>query len=205
MTTNAAGRRVPPGERAAADPRRETAERNIRAILDAAEELLEQRQAVTIAAVAKQAEVSRVTVYAHFSTWEVLLEAVVQRAVERCSAAITAADLADGPPLEALDRLLAAGWRILARNAAMAAAAATYLSSDAMRRSHQAMNHQVVELLDRGRRNGSFRTDLPASWLVTSTFALIHACADEVRAGRLSPDGAESVLTTTIRDLLTGR
>src|SRR5215469_6101910 len=60
----------------ATDPRRETAERNVQAILDAAEELLEQRQAVTIVAVAKQAGVSRVTVYAHFQTWEALLEAV---------------------------------------------------------------------------------------------------------------------------------
>lgn len=199
MTTNAAG------QRAAADPRRETAERNIHAILDAAGELLERRQAVTIAAVAKQAGVSRVTVYAHFPTWEALLEAVVQRAVERCSAAIATADLTDGPPPDALDRLLTAGWKILARNAAMAAAATTYLSSDAMRRSHQAMHHQVAELLDRGRRDGSFRTDLPADWLVTSVFALIHACADEVRAGRLGPDTAESVLATTVRDLLTGR
>jgi AcrR family transcriptional regulator len=193
------------GGRATADPRRETADRNVQAILDAAEELLERRLAVTIAAVAKQAGVSRVTVYAHFQTWEALLEAVVQRAVGRCSAAIEAADLAAGPPLDALDRLLSAGWRILARNGAMAAAAAAHLSSDAMRRSHQAMQHQVTELLERGRRDGSFRTDLPAHWLVTSVFALIHACADEVRAGRLAPDTAESVLITTIRDLLTGR
>jgi AcrR family transcriptional regulator len=199
MTTRATG------GRATTDPRRETAERNVQAILDAAEELLERRQPVTIAAVAKQAGVSRVTVYAHFDTWEALLEAVVQRAVGRCSAAIEAADLSAGPPLEALDRLLSAGWRILARNGAMAAAAATYLSSDAMRRSHHAMQQHLAELLERGRRDGSFRTDLPTSWLVTSSFALIHACADEVRAGLLEPAAAESVLITTIRDLLTGR
>lgn len=188
----------------ATDPRKETAERNVRAILDAAEQLLEQRQAVTIVAVAKQAGVSRVTVYAHFQTWEALLEAVVQRAVERCSAAIASADLTAGPPLEALDRLLAAGWQVLGRNAAMAAAAATYLSSDAMRRSHQAIQHQVADLLERGRRDGSFRTDLPANWLLASSFALIHACADEVMAGRIDPAAGESVLLTTIRDLLTG-
>lgn len=188
----------------ATDPRKETAERNVQAILDAAEELLEQRQAVTIVAVAKQAGVSRVTVYAHFQTWEALLEAVVQRAVERCTTAIASADLAAGPPLDALDRLLAVGWQVLGRNAAMAAAAATYLSSDAMRRSHQAVQQQVADLLERGRRDGSFRTDLPTNWLVTSSFALIHACADEVRAGRIDPAAGESVLLSTIRDLLTG-
>ncbi len=47
----------------------------------------------------------------------------------------------------------------------------------------------------------TFRTDLPAGWLVASCFALIHGCADEVRAGRLDPASALAVLTTTIRDL----
>jgi hypothetical protein len=40
---------------------------------------------------------------------------------------------------------------------------------------------------------------------VTCSFALIHAGADEVRAGLLDPAVAESVLITTIRALLTGR
>jgi AcrR family transcriptional regulator len=188
----------------ATDHRRATAERNVQAILDAAEQLLERRAAASIAAVATQAGVSRVTVYAHFPTWEALLEAVVARAVMRTTAAMAVAEPTKGPPLEALARLLATGWRDLARNSAIAAAAAERLSSEAMTRSHQAAHHQLAELVDRGRADGSFRTDLPADWLVTSCFALIHACADEVRAGRISPGIAERVLATTIRDLLTG-
>jgi TetR/AcrR family transcriptional repressor of mexCD-oprJ operon len=186
----------------AADSRRETAERNVQAILDATEELLDRRQPVTIAAVAKEAGVSRVTVYAHFDTWQALVEAVVRRAVDRCAAAFEAADLTAGPPLTALDRLLSAGWQVLGRSGAMAAAAAASLSSEAMRRSHHAVQHQFAELIDRGRADGSFRTDVPVTWLVSSTFALIHTCAEEVRAGRLDPDIAEPVLAKTIRDLL---
>jgi len=63
----------------AADHRRATAERNVAAILDAAGELLSQAGTASIAAVAASAGVSRVTVYAHFPTWEALLEAVVVR------------------------------------------------------------------------------------------------------------------------------
>lgn len=188
----------------ATDPRRETAERNVQAILDATEDLLDRRHPVTIAAVAKEAGVSRVTVYAHFETWEALVEAVVRRAVERCAVAIAVADLAAGSPLAALDRLLSTGWRILARNSAMAAAAAAYLSSEAMHRSHHAAQHQFAELVERGRADGSFRTDVPVTWLVSSSFALIHTCAEEVRAGRLDPGIAEATLATTIRGLLTG-
>jgi AcrR family transcriptional regulator len=47
---------------------REVAERNADAILDAAEDLVRSQGHVNISAVAVQAGVSRVTVYAHFPT-----------------------------------------------------------------------------------------------------------------------------------------
>jgi len=59
-------------------------------------------------------------------------------------------------------------------------------------------------LLERGRADGSFRTDLPAGWLVTACITLIHACSDQVRAGQIDPDDAVRVLTTSVRDLVTG-
>ena len=70
----------------ATDRRRAIADRNVHAILDAAEELLRNHAPVTIAAVASQSGVSRVTVYAHFATGEALLEAVVERAVGHAAA-----------------------------------------------------------------------------------------------------------------------
>src|SRR5262245_34184106 len=79
-----------------AEHQRAIAERNVDAILDAVEELLERGQA-TISAVAKKAGVSRVTVYAHFPTWQLLLEAAVERAVRRTMTALAAAD-PDGAP-----------------------------------------------------------------------------------------------------------
>jgi AcrR family transcriptional regulator len=187
------------------DRRRAIANRNVQAILDAAEELLGQQVPVTIAAVAAQAGVSRVTVYAHFATAEALLEAVVERAVGHAAAALAAADPGVGAPAGALARLVATGWRELGRNAAMAQAAAARLSADAMARAHQTAHEQLAELVARGRRTGAFRTDVPESWLATCCLALFHSCAEEVRAGRLDPAEAERVLTTTITDLFTGR
>lgn len=186
------------------DRRRAIADRNVQAILDAAEELLAKQAPVTIAAVAAQAGVSRVTVYAHFPTSEALLEAVVERAVGHTATALAAADPGTGPPLEALARLVTVGWRELGRHAAMAEAAAARLSPDAIGRSHQAAHQRVAELVSRGRRDGVFRADVPESWLVTCCFALFHSCADEVRAGRLDPADAERVLTTTVTSLFTG-
>lgn len=183
---------------------REVAERNVEAILDAAEDLLQTQGYANISAVAVQAGVSRVTVYAHFPTWEALLEAAVERAVRRTMAALGAVRPEEGPPVEALDRMLAATWQHLARYRAMAAAVAELLSPEAVTRTHQAAHRTVGALLQRGQADGSFRTDVPAGWLITACITLIHACAEEVRAGRIDPGDAPRVLTATVRDVFTG-
>jgi AcrR family transcriptional regulator len=187
------------------DHRRATAERNVEAILDAAERLVERRAAVSIAAVAQEAGVSRPTVYAHFAKLPDLLEAVVERAVERTTAVLATADVDDGPAPEALDRLLAVGWRELDRHSAIAAAAGEHLSGDRLRRSHERFLGMLDRLIERGRREGVFREDLPAAWLATTAFALVHAAADDVRAGRVDADAALGVLTTTLHDVFLGR
>jgi AcrR family transcriptional regulator len=188
----------------AADYQRAIAERNVEAILDAVEDLLERRAQASISAVAAQAGVSRVTVYAHFPTGEALLEAAVERAVRRTMTALEATDPASGPPVQALERMLAAAWQHLARYGAMAQAVADQLGPEAVTRTHQAAHQTVGALLERGRADGSFRTDLPAAWLVTACIALIHACAQEVRAGRIGERDAARILTATVRDLFTG-
>lgn len=128
----------------ASDHRRRIADRNVAAILDAAETLLERRAAVSIAAVAAAAGVSRVTVYAHFATWEAILEAVVERAAHRTTDALEAADPDHGPPLAALERVLVAGWRELARNRAIAQAGAEQLSPAALARAHHPIQQRLA-------------------------------------------------------------
>ena len=183
---------------------REVAERNTEAILDAAEELLRSQGHASISAVAAQAGVSRVTVYAHFPTWEALLEAAVGRAVRRTMTALESVHPEEGPPVEALDRMLAATWQHLARYQAMAAAVAELLNPEAVTRTHQAAHRTIGALLERGRADGSFRSDLPAGWLVTASIALVHACSDGVRAGQIAEQDAVRILSTSIRDLFTG-
>jgi AcrR family transcriptional regulator len=188
----------------AAGYQRAIAERNVEAILDAAEELLARRAQTSMSAVAAQAGVSRVTLYSHFPAWEAVLEAAVERAVRRTMTALQAARPDDGPPGPALERMLAAAWRHLARYGAMAQAVAEQLSPEAVTRTHEAAHRTVGAVLERGRADGSFRTDVPAAWLVTACIALIHACADEVRAGRIDERDAERILIVTVRDLFAG-
>jgi TetR/AcrR family transcriptional regulator, mexCD-oprJ operon repressor len=180
------------------------AERNVEAILDGAERLLQRHEQPTILAVANEAGVSRPTVYAHFGGRERLLEALVERAVRRAMAAIESAEPERGPAVDALQRLIAASWTHVAHNEDIAHAAAAELSAHAMRRSHETARAVIGEVIERGRREGAFRTDVTTGWQVTSCLAMIHAAAEEVRAGELASNAALELLSTTITDLLRG-
>ena len=186
------------------DHRRATAERNVESILDAAEALLRRRAQSSIAAVAKEAGVSRVTVYAHFATREELIEAVVSRATRAATASIEEARPGEGDPVEALNRVITVSWDQLERHDGIRRAAAEELSSEAVSRSHQSAARTLRRLIERGRRSGSFRKDAPVQWQLTSFFALLHAAADEVRAGRMRSGEAIDAVRGSILSLLAG-
>ncbi len=186
------------------DPRRAIAERNVEAILDAAERVLGRHRRASISAVASEAGLSRVTVYAHFNDRRRLLEAVVERAVRRTMGAIESAEPDRGPAADALPRVIAASWEHLGRNEEIGRASAAELSADAMRRAHESARDVIRKLVERGRAEGAFRGDLPVDWLVTSCLALIHAAAEGVRAGELDSKAALDVLSVTIADLFVG-
>jgi AcrR family transcriptional regulator len=180
------------------DHRRAAAERSIEAILDAAERLLATGSDTNTSAVASAAGVSRVTLYSHFPTRPALLEAVAQRVLAQGAEAIAAARPASGEPAEALDRLIEAAWGKLDRNLQLFAAARAELSDDALRRAHEQIDAPILGVIRRGRRAGQFRKDAPATWLLATYYALMHAAADEVTAGRLSSRAAVPILKQTI-------
>jgi TetR/AcrR family transcriptional regulator, mexCD-oprJ operon repressor len=182
-----------------ADHRRATAERNVQAILDAAEALLHEGASASIAAVAARAGVSRVTVYAHFASREAILEAVIERAVARAVVAFDAAAAGAASAVEALERAVTASWAELSRHSAIAEAAAAQLSPEALRRTHEAGHAHTRRLFEAGMERGEFRTDVPAEWLVSVYHALLHAAGDDVRAGRLDAETALHALVTTLR------
>ena len=187
------------------DSRKAVAERNVEAILDGAERLLQRGKQASISAVATEAGVSRVTVYAHFRDRRRLLEALVERAVGRALTAVESAEPDRGPAVDAVGRVIAASWEAVDRNEEIARAAAAELSADAMRRAHEAARGVFRRLVERGRSEGTFRTDVSADWLATVFLALIHATAEEVRAGELERDAAVDALRVTVADLFVGR
>jgi AcrR family transcriptional regulator len=186
------------------DFRQEIAEKNRGAILDAAERLVGRAEVLTFSAVSKESGLSRPTVYGHFEDRAALLEALVQRTVRRTMEAIASAELEEGPAVEALQRLLSSSWEHIARYESLARTAALELSTDAMRRAHHDARTVIERLIERGRAEGAFRADLSTDWLVTSSFALIHAAAEEVRSGSMTHRAALTVLVSTLTDLFVG-
>jgi len=186
-------------------PRQAVAERNLEAILDAAEWLMARGATPSVSAVAARARVSRPTVYAHFPDRSKLIEAVVERTVSHVTTAIASAQPADGPAREALERLVAASWAELGRHEQIGQTAARELSAEALHRSHHAALTMLRQLLDRGQADGSFRSDVPPELLVNAALALIHTTADATRQGVLAPEAAGAAVQELISALWCSR
>ncbi|MGZ4271617.1 MAG: TetR/AcrR family transcriptional regulator [Solirubrobacteraceae bacterium] len=183
------------------DHRRATAARNAVAILDAAERLLARHAPLSMAAIAAEAGVSRPTLYAHYRTLADVVEAAVERAVDATLTSIEAADPAVGPADEAMGRMVAASWDHLARQDALARAVAEHLPSGHVHRTHAPLMVNMQALVERGQRDGTFRGDLSADWLVSVFYALVHAADDHARAHGIPRERALELLRATLRDV----
>ncbi|MFJ8744891.1 TetR/AcrR family transcriptional regulator [Embleya sp. NPDC127516] len=191
------GATPPPGTRRRAD-----AERNIAAILAAAIGAFARDPDVTMTDIARAAGVGRVTLYGHFGSREVLIEAAIKEVLGELHAAMDDAGITVGPAPQALTRLAREGWQVLDRCRGLRTAALKALGEASLRRQHAHVLARVDELVERGRREGDIRTDLPAAWLTAAYYGLIHTAADEVDAGRLDRAAAGETIAATLRTVL---
>ena len=181
------------------DHRRAIAERNDTAIADAALRLLERRHALSMAAIAAEAGVSRQTLYAHHKTIGDVLAGVVDRAVAHALEGFEAAEAEHGDPAAALERMVAASWGRLTGLGALKQASEEHLPAERVHRAHAPLMERVLALVERGQASGAFRGDLDPGWLVTVYFALVHAADDHARASGADRDRALAELTTSVR------
>jgi AcrR family transcriptional regulator len=184
--------------------RRADAERSIEAILDAILESMAAGGELNMAAIARAAGVSRVTLYTHFPTREALLEAGIDRAIARANDLLSDVAPEEGPAPEALSRLLRSSWQVLDQYRNLYAAAAADLPPARLRALHRPLFGRVDKLVARGQADGDFRTDLPRKWLVSAIYALMHQAAEEVNAGHLTARKAGDVVTRTVLSALAG-
>jgi TetR/AcrR family transcriptional repressor of mexCD-oprJ operon len=176
---------------------RADARRNITAILDAATDCLARDPEMSIADIAAAAGVGRITLYGHFKTRAELVDAVLARTIEHADAILSATDIS-GDPADALARLVAASWQLVHQFSNILLAARRELPAERIRGVHDPILRRVQSLIERGQRAGTFRRDLPRQWLITTTFSLMHAAAEDAAAGRIKPGDAAGLITATL-------
>lgn len=186
-----------PARKTSARKRRADADRSVAAILDAALEALASDPDSSMSEIARRAGVVRATIYVHFPTRESLLDAVMERAVADVAEATRSAEPERGEPVEALERVLRATWRELARFQALLAINTARLSAEELRRRHLPVLEQLQPLIERGQQQGAFRSDLPVSWHLAVIRAIVHTASHESRGGRLAESEAEAAMLTT--------
>jgi AcrR family transcriptional regulator len=184
--------------------RRADAERSVARILDAAVDALAADPDTSMANIARRAGVVRATVYVHFPTREVLLEAVTQRAIAEVADVIEAAEPRRGDPAEALARVVAASWQRLGRYHALVAINTQQHGHDELRELHASVLGALEPLIERGQADGTFRADVPAAWHLSMLMALIHAASGELGAGRVTDAEAEAALVATALGAVSG-
>ena len=194
MTTTSS-REAPPQPRA-------DARRNIELILEAAESCLARDPDASMGDIAAEAGLGRVTIYGHFASRQVLIEAVVHRVLAAANAALDEVDLS-GDPAAALERLVDATWRVTMRSGSLLVAAEKALPAATVRQAHAGgLEERVRGFIARAQATGAFRSDLSADWLMASFAAIIHAAANEIDAGRLDVDRASNTITSTMLAVL---
>ncbi len=178
--------------------RRADADRSVAAILDGALEALASDPDSSMSEIARRAGVVRATIYVHFPTRTALLDAVMEHAVTQVADAMKSAEPGRGAPADALERVLRATWRELARFHALLALNTARLSPEELHRRHVPMLDQLEPLIERGQKQGVFRSDLPVTWHLAVIRALVHTASFESQNGRIPESEAESAMLSTV-------
>ncbi len=178
--------------------RRADAQRSIDAIVGAARTMLVERPDASVEEIAEAAGVSRQTVYAHFSSRDVLIAAVIND--ERASrlAALVDARLDRVAPVDAVRGFLDISWQLVDRFPLLLDPALARTPDPDGEDPHRPVAVVLERIIRRGQRSGDFDPGVPAGWLAAATFGLGHAAAELVASGALDVRRAATLLEASV-------
>jgi AcrR family transcriptional regulator len=170
--------------------------RTRRAILAAAAAVLARHRGATMADIAEAAEVGRTTLHRYFPDRETLIAAVIEDSWRTVEHAVRDAAVDQGPPTEAMRRLVSAmvatGDRML------------FLFGDPQTSDGVATPpaDPVLDLIRRGQADGAFDDGVSAVWIRNVVWGLVYAGCEAARDGLLPRHGVtETVLRTLQRGI----
>ncbi|MFJ2815472.1 TetR/AcrR family transcriptional regulator [Streptomyces sp. NPDC091279] len=168
-------------------------------VLRSAAALLTRKSTATMDEVAKAAGISRATLHRHFAGRDALVRALESLGIAECEAALDAARLDEGPPADAVHRLV----RAIEPAAALLAFLYTenQLFEGEQRDAGWArIDDRISALFRRGQQSGAFRIDLTPAWLTEALYGLLASGVWVVSEGRV----AAKDFTYMIVELLLG-
>ena len=179
--------------------RRADAERNIARILDRAARLLADDRNAGMVEIAVAAEVGRATLYRHFPTREVLIEAIDARAFDEAERAVAESRLDEDPAPVALERLLHALIEVGDRYRIISERPPAEPGHPRQAREEH-LAEPLFGLLARGRSEGAFRSDLPERWQLMVFHGVLRVAIRHVGDHGMTPEDAAAAATTTLLD-----
>jgi AcrR family transcriptional regulator len=178
-------------------PQRADARKNVERIIQAAIECLGRDPDASLGQIAQTAGVGRVTLYGHFPSRELLVEAALVRILADGDEVLEAVDLT-GDPSRALRSLIESSWRLTAQASTILEAGQAILPPGRIHDLHARPEQRVNDLIRRGQAEGVFRTDLPAGWLASTMHHVMKGAAADIAAGRLDQDDAAHFISEVV-------
>lgn len=176
---------------------RADAERNVRAIIDAAIVLLAAEPDASMERVAAAAGVGRATVYRHFASRDHLVRAILDRALQDARDAVVNSQPDEGTALEALTRAVERLLKVADRYRLVRSIAP---HDSELRQRAEEVGAPLIAIIERGQREGAFRRDLPARWGAAALGALMQAVTVQLIDGAVREKDAARLLVTTLVD-----
>ena len=180
--------------------RRQRSDARQSAVLDAAIRTLAERPDASMDEIARAAGVSRQTVYAHFPSREVLIDAVTEHAAAEFTTLFDSLELDQVPPPQALTGLLELGWQVAGRYPFLWWQPAVSADKDEDR--HGPILERMVDIVRRGQASGDFDASVPPQWLMSAILALGRVTENEVKAGRMTVEQGTAAIQRGILRLL---
>jgi AcrR family transcriptional regulator len=167
--------------------RRADATRNLTRIIESATGLLAVNPGASMAEIAEASGLVRATLYRHFPTRDDLIRAMYAAALDDALKAILSVDPEQGKAIDAIgrvvDALLVVGdrYRILSEQRR---------GYPELREQEESVGAPLIALVERGRRGGELRDDMPLRWMVAALGSLVNEALRAV--GREDIDRAEA-------------
>lgn len=177
--------------------RRADAVRNRQAITEAAMKVLAEQPGAGMGEIAAASGLARATLYRHFSGRDDLVRKIQERAAEEGARALEAVDLDEGSPIRAIRRAIRAlvgvgdRYRLLAREPDL---------DPGLLQGQPAVAGQLIALIERGRREGALRDDLPTAWILASMAGLLVLALRALAAESLTAEEATERVAVTLLD-----